>query len=123
MVSFILNVLLIAMTIVFLGIWGMLKEQNVEKDLIKKLHIKAQQTIVKTLQSKEILDKESIMDLIEGIHMSVFWSRKHVEITDPLKVSETVIHDLIQNDTIAVIQLKGKSAYVLKASELYKRAS
>ncbi len=36
------------------------------------------------------------MDLIEGIHMSVFWSRKHVEITDPLKVSETVIHDLIQ---------------------------
>jgi len=116
MASFIFNVILVAIAVVILGVWGILKEQNIEQELINRLHGKAKQKLIKALKSKDSMSLHAIEELMKGISASVLWSRKRVQITDPKRVVKTVLEDLMKSDTIKEMYMSGKKTYGLKSS-------
>lgn len=111
MISFILNVLLVAITVVFLGIWGALKEQDMEHELIQKIHAKSKKKILKAYRKQTVLTERDLIHLIAGTKATLLWTRRQVQITDPTRIVEHVVSELVQNGILTEMHLKGKKAY------------
>ncbi|MDK2919060.1 MAG: hypothetical protein PWQ37_1793 [Candidatus Petromonas sp.] len=114
MFDFILKVLLVAITVAFLGAWGIRKQQGKTKELIDKLYQKAEKRVLTELQKHNELSKQQIEDVIRGTKASLFWSKQQVQVIDPKVMSKDLIKKMIEKDKITEKFNKGKKVYTLK---------
>jgi hypothetical protein len=114
MFNFIFKVLFLAVTIAFLGVWGILKEQRKSQDLLDKIYSKMQKKIIKGLEKKEKLYLKEIESIILHTKASLFWSKEKVEIIDAKLAAKTLIEKMLAEDIIKENFYKNKKIYILK---------
>ncbi|WDV46002.1 hypothetical protein PV797_21400 [Clostridiaceae bacterium M8S5] len=113
MFSFIYKVLIIAVTIAFLGSWGIIKQQRKEQELIDKLYNKASKKIIKALKSNDSLSDKQIEVILKNIKASLFWSKSQIKVTNVNTLKKELLKKMIDKDMISTRINKGKVVYCL----------
>ncbi|QEK11869.1 hypothetical protein FQB35_05520 [Crassaminicella thermophila] len=114
MFNFIFKVLLFAITIAFLGAWGIIKQQRKTQELLNKLYKNAESKVIKELKNKEELSIKQIEDIIEGTKASLFWSKNKVKITDSRLVSKELMRKMVEKGLVKEEIRKNRKYYILK---------
>lgn len=113
MISFILKVLLVAVTVAFLGCWGIIKQQRKPQELVDKLFNKSSEKIIKALKNNETLCDKQIDIMLKNIKTSLFWSKNQVTITDIVTMRKELISKMINKGMIISKKINGKVVYSL----------
>ncbi|MFZ5966144.1 MAG: hypothetical protein ACOYVK_03085 [Bacillota bacterium] len=113
MTSFILKVLLFAITITFLLAWGYVKQQRKNEELLNELYRKCENKIVKELQAQGTLTGKEIEEIIYGTKASLFWSKNRLQVTDAKIVMKNLMADMIRKGTLIEEVNKGSKKYKL----------
>lgn len=100
MFKYIFAVLFFALSIVFLMSWGLIKEQRKRSELYQKLLIKVESEIRKSLKKNKTMSKNEMTDLIKNIKTKLFWSKSKIEVTDPEKIIDQILEEMIDNNII-----------------------
>ena len=114
MLDFIIKVLFLAITIAFLGAWGIVKEQRKSKELIDKIYSKMQIKIVNGLEKSGQLSMKEIESLILNTKASLFWSKEHVKITNAKTAAKIVIEKMLGEGIIEEDFSSNRKKYILK---------
>ena len=112
--AFIIQVLLLAMTIAFLGAWGIVKQQRKTEELLSKIYVASENKILKELEKKQKITLREIEDQIKGVKGSLFWSKSKLKVNDPSLLSRELIKRMTENNKIQVEFMNNKKFYVLK---------
>lgn len=113
MISFILKVLLVAITVAFLGCWGIIKQQRKPQELIDKLFNKSSDKIIKALKNNETLCDKQIDVMLKNVKTSLFWSKNQVTITDIVTMRKELITKMLSRGMIITKKVNGKMVYSL----------
>lgn len=113
MIPFILKVLLVAVTVAFLGCWGIIKQQRKSQELIDKLFNKSSEKIIKALKNNETLCDKQIDVMLKNVKISLFWSKNQVTITDVVTMRKELISKMINRGMIISKKINGKVVYSL----------
>ena len=111
MKDIIIAVLLVAVVFTFLLAWGYVKQQRRNQELLAELMKKSQEKVMKEIREKGPQSKKDIEGIIAGTKASVFWSRKKLQITDPKILSVNLITDMVYNNVIREVNIKGIKKY------------
>jgi len=114
MLMFIWKVLFLAVTIAFLGAWGMIKQQRKTQELLDKLYKNAESKVINELKNTGELSMIQIQDIIKGTKASLFWSKNKVKITDSKLVAKDLMKKLIEKGKVREEIKKGRKIYMLK---------
>ena len=114
MFGFIVQVLLLAVTIAFLGAWGIVKQQRKTEELLNKIRSNSESKILKELQKNNKITLREIESLIKVVKSSLFWSKSKLKVNDPSLLARELIKCMIENDKIQVEFINEKKFYVLK---------
>ncbi|SHJ78241.1 hypothetical protein [Tepidibacter formicigenes] len=114
MISFILKVLLFAITITFLLAWGYIKQQRKNEELLNKLYKKIEGKIVTELKKRKELTIKDMEGIIKGTKVSLFWSKNKVMVTEPKILIKNLVVDMINKGLIVEVFNKGSKKYKLK---------
>ncbi len=114
MISFILKVLLFAITFTFLYAWGYVKQQRKTEELLNVLYKKAEAKILKALKKQESLTKTEIEKIIRGTKASLFWSKNKVQVVDAKLVTKNLITKMINEGLIVETSNSRPKKYKLK---------
>lgn len=114
MLSFLLKVLFLAVTIAFLGAWGMVKQQRRSEELLGKLYRKAEGKVIKELNNREQLSITQIEDIIKGTRASFFWSKSKVHVTDSKLVARDLMKKILEKGIVSEGIKRSKKIYTLR---------
>lgn len=114
MVEIIIKILLVAVTIAFLGGWGIVKQQRKNHELLEKLYKKTEKKIISTLKIHEKLTIKEVEEIIKGTKASLFWSKQKIVVKDPKIISKDILSKMIEKDLIIEKYHKGKKIIILK---------
>lgn len=112
MLGFISKILLLAITIAFIGSWGIVKQQRKTQELLDKLYKNAESKIIKAFRNQEVLSIKQIEDIVKGTKASLFWSKNKIQVTDPKLVAKDVVKKMIQKGIVREEVKKSKKIYV-----------
>lgn len=107
----ILGVLLFAAVTAILYAWGLSKSMGQQQDLTRNLMNACGSRVVKYLKKNGTITASQIAQLIQGVKVGQFWSRKKLQVQDGKKVSKQVIDFLLEQQ---YIENAGKEGYRLK---------
>lgn len=114
MLGFIWKVLLLAVTIAFLGAWGIIKQQRKTQELLDKLYKNAQSKVINELKNRGELSTLQIQDIIKGTKASLFWSKNKVKVTDTKLVARDLMKKMVEQGMVREESKNGKKIYILK---------
>ncbi|WP_102401621.1 hypothetical protein [Haloimpatiens massiliensis] len=104
-------IVLITMSMVYIGT---IKERNLAAGLTNKLCIKCAEKVLKYLNKNEYASLNDVQNLIKGVSTSVFWSRKRVQVENPLQFSRIVTDKLYKEGKISIKMRKNEQIFTLK---------
>lgn len=107
----ILGVLMFAVVTAVLYAWGLSKSLGQQEDLTRNLLSACGSRVVKYLKKHDTITAAEAAELIEGVAVGQFWSRKKLKVQDGKKVAGQVIDFLLGQQ---YIESAGKGAYRLK---------
>ncbi|RKD21967.1 hypothetical protein SAMN02745883_01317 [Caminicella sporogenes DSM 14501] len=110
---YVLEVLFLAVTIAFLGAWGIVKQQNKGRELIQRLFLKIQKKVIKELKIKGSLNIKEIEKIIKNTKASLFWSRDKVKVVEPKLLAKQLVEYMLENEIIKEKNDKGRKVYIL----------
>lgn len=113
MFRYVLEVLLLAVTIAFLGAWGIIKQQNKGNELIQRLFSKAQKKVIKELKIRGSLNIKEIEKIITNTKASLFWSKDRVKVVEPKLVAKQLVEYMLKTEIIEEKTDKGRKIYIL----------
>lgn len=105
------KVLLVAVTVAFLGAWGIIKQQRKSQELLTQLFTKAENKIIKSFKDKEVLTIKEIEKIVEGTKASLFWSKEKVQVVDPKIVAKDLIDNMKNRGIIIEEVNKGRKLF------------
>lgn len=121
MIKTILGIIFFALTTMVIYSWGYVKQQRVPSQMMKKLNKKAEERIIKTLKTKESMTKKEITELISGIKVWDFGSRKKIIVNEPQKLAKPVLDNMINRDIINIDYSTNPKKYTL-TSKLHNKS-
>ena len=101
-IKIILEVLCVAVVIMFLYAWGYVKQQRQSVDLLRQLERKAKRKVITALRKKGTMTKKDIEREIANLRVSLFFSRNKAVVKDSKAMSKTIIQDLIDSGIVDV---------------------
>ncbi|WP_138204387.1 hypothetical protein [Haloimpatiens lingqiaonensis] len=104
-------VIVITMIMVYIGT---IKEGNLAAGLTNKLCTKCSEKVLKYLNKNEYASLNDVQNLIKGVSTSVFWSRKRVQVENPLQFSRIVTDKLYKEGKISIQMRKNEQVFTLK---------
>ncbi|SHK53683.1 hypothetical protein [Paramaledivibacter caminithermalis] len=114
MFDFIFKTLLFALTIAFLGSWGMIKQQRKKQELVSKLYRNVESIIIKELQNKKELSIMEIEEIVKGTKASLFWSKDKIKVIDSKLVCRKLLKNMVAKGLITEQMRKNKKYFILK---------
>ncbi len=108
------KILLVAITVAFLGAWGIIKQQRKSKELISQLFNKSEKKVLNTFKTKDKLTIKEIEKIIKGTKASLFWSKERIQITDPSIAATELIDKMRVKGLIIEEIFRGKKIYKLR---------
>lgn len=112
--DFLIGVLLMALSVAFLGTWGIIKKQRKGEELYRKLMIKGKQKIVKEYRNKDSLSEMQIENILQGTTASLFWSKEKIKITNTKVFAKDLIKKMMAEGSLEEKKSGGKVIYVCK---------
>ncbi|MFD3158459.1 hypothetical protein ACFIJ5_16660 [Haloimpatiens sp. FM7330] len=103
-------VILITMVLVYIG---SIKERNLPIELTNKLYVKCSGKIISYLKKNESATMGDIQNVIRGISTSLFWSKKRVQVQNPVQFSEVIVEKMYQEGKIFIQMKKNKKIFIL----------
>ena len=113
MIGFLVKILLFALSFTFLLSWGYVKQQRQMEEMLEKLQKKAKRRIRKAFRKKEILTRKDIEALVQTTSISLFWSKKKLQVTDPSKLANQILTEMKENGELTLLRRKGFNEYQL----------
>ena len=107
----ILGIALFAVAAAILYAWGLKKSLDQQEDLERSLMSACGSRVVKHLKKRGTVTKAEVAELIDGITVGPFWSRRKVKVQDGKKVAGQVIDFLLDQQ---YIEPAGGGSYRLK---------
>lgn len=104
--KYILYIVLIALTTMALIYVGILKDKNLNVDLVNKLYYKCYNKVLKYLKDGKEVTAVQIRELIGNEKVGVVWSRKKLAVTNKTQFTNLIINGLIKNEKIQIIEGK-----------------
>ncbi|GAA0736404.1 hypothetical protein [Clostridium oceanicum] len=108
---YLICVILITMVMVYIGT---IKERNVGANLTNKLYTKCAEKVIKYLNKNECASLNDIQNVIRGVTTSIFWTRKKVQVQNPLNFSKVLMDKLYKEGKVSIEMRKNKQIYMLK---------
>jgi len=112
-ISFILEAVLLAITITFLLAWGYVKQQRKSEELYRKLFINCEDKIIKKIKNQGTITVKEIEEIIRGTKGTLVWSKNKLQVTDSKIVTKTILTDMINKGLINESVDKGSKKYNL----------
>lgn len=100
MMVYVIGTLLFAGVFVLLISWGIIKENRKEKELLANLFNNCQRKIMKQFETHQVLSKTDLINIIRGTKAGLFWSRKKLQVTQPEKIIDAIVADMVGKEFI-----------------------
>ncbi len=115
----ILGIFLFAVVGAVLYVWGLKKSLNQREKLSQILYNKSANKVLSEFKKKESLSNQEIIEIIEGIKASEFYSRQKAVITDAKTYSKQLTEKMTEQNLIEKITVNGKTKYkeIIKSKE------
>jgi len=113
MIGFLVKILLFALGFTFLLSWGYVKQQRQMEEMLEKLLKKSRRRVRKAFQEKETLTRKDIEALVQTTSVSLFWSKKKLQVTDPSKLANQILTEMKESGELTLLLRKGFNEYQL----------
>ncbi|MDD3403944.1 MAG: hypothetical protein PHQ72_11420 [Hespellia sp.] len=110
----IIAVILFALAAAFLYGWGVVKSNNLEKDLYRQLYTKGANKILKYLKKNEFISMTEIEKQVDGIKASEFYSKKKAAVQDKKEFSRNLVRTMLSQNLLREDMQNGKKVYYLQ---------
>ncbi|WP_051531389.1 hypothetical protein [Clostridiisalibacter paucivorans] len=117
MFKYIIGIIFFALATMILYSWGYVKEQRMPVVLMNKLNKKAEEKIIKALKNKGGMTKKEIVQILSGIKVSEFGTRKSLVVKDSKALTKNVLKKLIDDGIIKVDYTERPNKYVFLEKE------
>jgi len=107
----ILGIAMFAVATAVLYVWGLAKSTGQQEDMARSLLHAGGSRVVKYLKKHETITAKQVADLIGGVTVRQFWSRKRLTVQDGKAFAPEVIRFLLDQQ---YIEAAGKDTYRLR---------
>ena len=107
----IIGILLFAAATAVLYAWGLSKSLRQQQDMARNLLHACGSRVLKYLKTNDTITPAKVAELVQGVKIGQFWSKKKLQVQDGKKISNDVIKFLLDQQ---YIESAGKGAYRLK---------
>lgn len=110
----VLYVFLFAAATMIIYSWGLIKQRNLNNNLINLLYAKGRKKILGALKKKGSMSRKELEKEIVGIKAASFFSRKRLVVTDPKLLTKNLLDNMVKNQELDVNRYMKPPRYSLK---------
>ena len=93
---YVIQVLMMALGVAFLLSWAVVKKQRQSEELLSKLMRKCELKIMNAFKKEACICKSELLEMVHGIHVKLFWSRKRAVVQEPEKMIMPIIQKMLE---------------------------
>lgn len=110
----IMQILSVAIIVMFLYAWGYVKQQRQAEDLLRQLERKAKKKIMMALKKNGAMTKRELEGEVLNLKASLLFSKNKAIVKDSAIITETVINQLKDSGIIDIDNKGRQIRYILK---------